>query len=190
MRQQQKNLKRVKKFELARVKGYNQTFNDFIADMKLIGKTMRDYVEKLSKMKLFLRERSMVEKEYSQKLKLLSLKWINDGQSAAAPGSDASSVEQRPRSSITDRGSLSATDAVDVKNSTGGLIEANSDMNPLIAPEQSQVQANGFFYLVNSASMAMSDDLDSFSSLLSDNLCGGIILLIRNAILPCPFIAV
>ncbi len=79
MRQQQKNLKQVKKFELIRVKKYEESFQEFNEDMEVIGKTMRDFVERLTKMKSFLYERSQIEKEYSTKLGQLSTKWIGAG---------------------------------------------------------------------------------------------------------------
>lgn len=160
MRQQQKNLSIVKKFELLRVKAYETAFCEFVEDMDVVGAVMREYMIKLSKMKAFLLERAVVERDYSQKLKQLSMKWLNAGDAApSAKNSRVSSVD----SGHTGRESTVSTSS-----------DAHTFVDDIVSAESTtQDRRPGFFYLINSSSIEVAENLESFSDLLSDSLCKG-----------------
>lgn len=155
MRQQQKNLTRVKKYELARVRAYETAFGEFNEDMDRVGKVMRDYMIKLARMKTFLLERSAIEREYSQKLKQLSTKWIDAG--------DTTSTSTRNRNTSVDSSRESFMLASDRSPTDIGSTTDISAQKP----------RTGFFYLINSTSLEVGENLEGFSELLSDSLCKG-----------------
>ena len=86
MRQQQTNLRAIKNYDIKRVKAYEETFSNFVDDMRVVGKAMRDYVERLMKMNTYLQERSAVEKAYAMSLKTLATKWMDAGEKEKAKG--------------------------------------------------------------------------------------------------------
>ena len=161
MRQQQKNITRVKKYELQRVKSYTAFLKDFIEDLSLIAGTMREYVIKLSKLKTFLIERSTIEKEYGHRLKQLSRKWLyaglpSSGSGAVSTSKDITASERdsfEERNSRTSFGNMSSTDAATTATAS--------------------IDRNGFFYLVNSTSLEVGENIESFGTMMSGSLCQG-----------------
>lgn len=166
MRQQQKNLTRVKKFELARVKAYETSFTEFVEDLDVVGKIMRDYMIKLAKMKTFLQERSVIEKEYGQRLKQLSLKWIHAGASTAAgsAGPRASSVDRTTSTTRSSFGSVSSENNNELSRESMDIARMDAEV---------ETSRTGFFYLINSSSLEVGDNLEGFADLVSDSLCRG-----------------
>lgn len=84
---QRENIVQIREFDAERHRVYEVSFQDAIEDAELIGKNTKDYIEKLMKTKAYLIERSALEREYAAKLKNLSNKWINAGNSSKQRGS-------------------------------------------------------------------------------------------------------
>lgn len=78
---QRENVVKIREFDSERHKVYEVAFQDAIEDAELIGKNTKDYIEKLMKTKAYLIERSTLEREYAAKLKNMSNKWMNAGNS-------------------------------------------------------------------------------------------------------------
>ncbi len=121
MRQQQTNMKAIKNYDIKRVKSYEETFRNFVEDMRVVGKAMRDYVERLMKMNTYLQERSAVEKAYALSLKALATKWIDAGEKDKAKGFF----------NVVNRASLTVGDNLEGFASllTDGLCKGNLKMN-------------------------------------------------------------
>ena len=173
MRQQQKNLTRVKKFELTRVKAYETSFTEFVEDLEVVGKVMRDYMIKLAKMKTFLQERSAIEKEYGLRLKQLSLKWMHagapTGTAKSGSGGRYSSVDHNTSTTRTSFGSASSETKNEVSRDSVDISRADAE---------AEASRTGFFYLINSSSLEVGQNLEGFADLMSDSLCRGIAVII------------